>query len=58
MDNTSLIVNETMWNSIRMMWYSILNDKISCWSTADCIFGVIAIIVMILIIIFMFYYFE
>ena len=56
MSNTLIIVNETMWNSISMMWYML--DKNSCWSTGDFIFGVIAIIVMILIIIFMFYYFE
>ena len=55
MSNTSLIVNENMWNSVRVMWF--MHDN-ATWSIGDCIFGVIAIIVMILIIIFMLYYFE
>ena len=53
MDNTSLIVNENMRNSVRIMWY--MHDKNSCWSTGDCIFGVIAIILLVIIIIFIFY---
>ena len=55
MSNTSLIVNENMWNSVRVMWFMHDNATLSI---GDCIFGVIAIIVMILIIIFMLYYFE
>lgn len=52
MSNTSIIVNENMWNSVRIMWF--MHDN-ATWSTGDCIFGVIATIVMILIIIFIFY---
>ena len=53
MDNTSLIVNENMQNSVRIMWY--MHDKTSCWSTSDCIFGVITIILLVMIIAFIFY---
>ena len=53
MNNTSLIVNENMWNSVRVMWYTL--DETSCWSTGDCIFGVITIILLVTIIVFIFY---
>lgn len=53
MDNNSLIINKNMWNSVRIMWY--MHDKTSCWSTGDCIFGVIAIILLVMIIVFIFY---
>lgn len=53
MDNTSLIVNENMWNIVRIMWY--MNNETSCWSTGDCIFGVITIILLVMIIVFIFY---
>lgn len=45
----------SMWVSNMNMWYSILNDKTSCWSTGDCIFGVITIILLVMIIVFIFY---
>lgn len=54
--NAMSITNMNMWYSVWSMW-NILN-KTSNWSTGDCIFGAVAIILLILIIVFMFYYFE
>lgn len=43
----------SMWVSNMNMWYIILNDN--NYSVWDCIFGVIAIILLVLIIVFIFY---